>query len=168
MSVTCVAAAGLGTSQPVLGHRRRNRPGRPPVIGTSVSGFRTRASSFGVCASPRSATPRDRLKARTRAFGEGRPRELEHMTDEIAGWQARLPERAGHGPGTDALSDQIGDDGRASPSARSPNPGATIAPGWAMSSSATTASVVSISAATEAACSRLSRVTRTGSITPFS
>ncbi len=43
-----------------------------------------------------------------------------------------------------------------------------IAPGWAMSSSATKASVVSMSAATDAACSKDSRVTRTGSTTPFS
>ena len=59
-------------------------------------------------------------------------------------------------------------EGRARPSARSPKPGATTAPGWAISSSATRASVVSSSAATDAACSRLSRVTRTGSTMPFS
>ena len=42
-------------------------------------------------------TLRDRLKHATRAFGDVPLRELEHMTDELAGWQARLPERAGHG-----------------------------------------------------------------------
>ena len=63
---------------------------------------------------------------------------------------------------------QMGEEGRAMPSARSPKPGAMIAPGWAISSSATSASVVSISAATEAACSKDRRVTRTGSITPLS
>ena len=46
------------------------------------------------------------------------------------------------------------------PSARSPKPGAMIAPGWAISSSATSASVVSSSAATDAACSSERRVTR--------
>ena len=40
------------------------------------------------------------------------------------------------------------------PSARSPKPGAMIAPGCAISSSATSASVVSSSAATDAACSK--------------
>ena len=43
------------------------------------------------------STLRDRLKHATRAFGDVPLRELEHMTDEIAGWQATLPERAGHG-----------------------------------------------------------------------
>jgi integrase len=43
------------------------------------------------------ATLRDRLKHATRAFGAVPLRELENMTDEIAAWQARLPERAGHG-----------------------------------------------------------------------
>jgi integrase len=42
-------------------------------------------------------TLRDRLKHATRAFGDVPLRELEHMTDEIAAWQAQLPERAGHG-----------------------------------------------------------------------
>ena len=58
--------------------------------------------------------------------------------------------------------DYTGEDGRARPSARSPNPGATIAPGWATSSSATSASVVSRSAATDAAFCRLRPATRTG------
>ncbi len=43
------------------------------------------------------ATLRDRLKHATRAFGDVPLRELENMTDEIAAWQATLPERAGHG-----------------------------------------------------------------------
>jgi integrase len=42
-------------------------------------------------------TLRDRLHHATRAFGDVPLRELEHMTDEIAAWQAQLPERAGHG-----------------------------------------------------------------------
>jgi hypothetical protein len=42
-------------------------------------------------------TLRDRLKHATPAFADVPLRELENMTDEIAGWQARLPERAGHG-----------------------------------------------------------------------
>lgn len=42
-------------------------------------------------------TLRDRLKHATRAFGDVPLRELENMPDDIAGWQARLPERAGHG-----------------------------------------------------------------------
>ncbi len=43
------------------------------------------------------STLRDRLKHATRAFGDVPLRDLEHMTDEIAGWQAKLPDRAGHG-----------------------------------------------------------------------
>lgn len=43
------------------------------------------------------ATLRDRLGHATRAFGDVPLRDLERMTNEIAGWQARLPPRAGHG-----------------------------------------------------------------------
>jgi hypothetical protein len=42
-------------------------------------------------------TLRDRLNHATSAFGDVPLRELEHMTDELAAWQAQLPERAGHG-----------------------------------------------------------------------
>lgn len=42
-------------------------------------------------------TLRDRLTHATKAFGTVPLRDLEHMTDEIAAWQAKLPERAGHG-----------------------------------------------------------------------
>jgi integrase len=43
------------------------------------------------------ATLRDRLQHATRAFGAIPLTELERMGDEIAGWQAQLPPRAGHG-----------------------------------------------------------------------
>src|SRR5215216_3892566 len=43
------------------------------------------------------ATLRDRLQHATRAFGDVPLRELERMTNEVAAWRARLPERAGHG-----------------------------------------------------------------------
>ena len=43
------------------------------------------------------ATLRDRLRHPLRAFGDVPLRELERMTDEIAGWQSKLPPRAGHG-----------------------------------------------------------------------
>jgi len=39
----------------------------------------------------------DRLGHATRAFGDTPLRDLERMTNEIAGWQAKLPPRAGHG-----------------------------------------------------------------------
>src|SRR5215218_5215668 len=42
-------------------------------------------------------TLRDRLNHAIRAFGDIPLRELEYMTDEIAAWQAQLPDRAGHG-----------------------------------------------------------------------
>ena len=43
------------------------------------------------------STLRKRLLHATRAFGDVPLRELERMPSEIAGWRARLPERAGHG-----------------------------------------------------------------------
>jgi integrase len=43
------------------------------------------------------ATLRDRLSHAVRAFGDERLSDLERMSDEIAGWQAQLPPRAGHG-----------------------------------------------------------------------
>src|SRR5215207_2032260 len=43
------------------------------------------------------ATLRDRLRHATAAFGDVPLRELERMTNEVAAWRARLPERAGHG-----------------------------------------------------------------------
>ena len=43
------------------------------------------------------STLRDRLRHAERAFGDVPLQELERMTDEIAGWQAQLPPRAGHG-----------------------------------------------------------------------
>jgi hypothetical protein len=43
------------------------------------------------------ATLRDRLRHATIAFGDVQLSELERMTHEIAGWQAKLPPRAGHG-----------------------------------------------------------------------
>jgi hypothetical protein len=43
------------------------------------------------------ATLRDRLRHAVAAFGDVPLRELEGMSDEIAGWQAGLPPRAGHG-----------------------------------------------------------------------
>jgi integrase len=43
------------------------------------------------------ATLRDRLGHATRAFGDIPLRDLERMTNELAGWQAQLPPRAGHG-----------------------------------------------------------------------
>lgn len=43
------------------------------------------------------ATLRDRLRHAVAAFGEVPLRDLERMTNEIAGWQAQLPPRAGHG-----------------------------------------------------------------------
>jgi integrase len=43
------------------------------------------------------ATLRDRLRRPVRAFGDEKLAELELMADEIAGWQAQLPPRAGHG-----------------------------------------------------------------------
>jgi len=43
------------------------------------------------------ATLRDRLRQATAAFGDVPLRELERMTNEVAAWRARLPERAGHG-----------------------------------------------------------------------
>ena len=43
------------------------------------------------------STLRDRLGHATRAFGDVPLRELERMSNEIAGWQAQLPPRAGHG-----------------------------------------------------------------------
>ncbi len=47
---------------------------------------------------PRTITTlRDRLRHAIAAFGDVPLRELEAMTDEIAAWRARLPDRAGHG-----------------------------------------------------------------------
>lgn len=43
------------------------------------------------------ATLRDRLRHASAAFGDVPLHDLERMTNEIAGWRARLPERAGHG-----------------------------------------------------------------------
>jgi hypothetical protein len=43
------------------------------------------------------ATFRDRLRHAVSAFGDVPLRDLERMTNEIAGWQAQLPPRAGHG-----------------------------------------------------------------------
>jgi hypothetical protein len=43
------------------------------------------------------ATLRDRLRHATAAFGDVPLRDLERMTNEVAAWRARLPERAGHG-----------------------------------------------------------------------
>ena len=43
------------------------------------------------------STLRDRLQHAIRAFGDIPLSELERMGDEIAGWQSRLPPRAGHG-----------------------------------------------------------------------
>jgi integrase len=43
------------------------------------------------------STLRDRLGHATRAFGDTPLRDLERMSSEIAGWQAALPPRAGHG-----------------------------------------------------------------------
>lgn len=43
------------------------------------------------------ATLRDRLRHAIAAFGDVPLRDLERMTNEIAGWQAQLPPRAGHG-----------------------------------------------------------------------
>jgi integrase len=43
------------------------------------------------------ATLRDRLRHAVAAFGDEPLRDLERMADEIAGWQANLPPRAGHG-----------------------------------------------------------------------
>lgn len=43
------------------------------------------------------ATLRDRLGHAVRAFGDVSLHDLERMTNEIAGWQAQLPPRAGHG-----------------------------------------------------------------------
>lgn len=43
------------------------------------------------------ATLRDRLRHAVAAFGDVPLRDLERMTHEIAGWQAALPPRAGHG-----------------------------------------------------------------------
>jgi len=43
------------------------------------------------------ATLRDRLRHAVAAFGDVPLRDLERMSDELAAWQARLPERAGHG-----------------------------------------------------------------------
>jgi integrase len=42
-------------------------------------------------------TLRERLPHATRAFGSVRLRELEHMSGELASWQARLPERSRYG-----------------------------------------------------------------------
>ena len=50
------------------------------------------------CLIPRTiSTLRDRLRHALVAFGEVRLRDLERMADEVAGWQATLPPRAGHG-----------------------------------------------------------------------
>jgi integrase len=43
------------------------------------------------------ATLRDRLRHAVAAFGDEPLRDLERMADEIAGWRAKLPPRAGHG-----------------------------------------------------------------------
>jgi Phage integrase, N-terminal SAM-like domain len=43
------------------------------------------------------ATLRKRLRHAVAAFGGVPLADLERMSDEIAGWQAKLPERAGHG-----------------------------------------------------------------------
>jgi integrase len=43
------------------------------------------------------ATLRDRLRHAIAAFGDVPLRDLEYMTDDSAGWQAKLPPRAGHG-----------------------------------------------------------------------
>ncbi len=43
------------------------------------------------------ASLRDRLRHALSAFGDVPLRHLERMTNEIAGWQAQLPPRAGHG-----------------------------------------------------------------------
>jgi integrase len=43
------------------------------------------------------STLRDRLRHAVRAFGDVPLQELERMTDDIAGWEAQLPPRAGHG-----------------------------------------------------------------------
>ena len=43
------------------------------------------------------ATLRDRLGHATRAFGDEKLTDLERMSSELAGWQAQLPPRAGHG-----------------------------------------------------------------------
>lgn len=42
-------------------------------------------------------TLRERLPHATRGFGDVPLRDLERLTSEIAGWQAKLPARAGHG-----------------------------------------------------------------------
>src|SRR3954447_24471838 len=96
------------------------------------------------------------------ARGERSEQHSAHVSLRKSGGQTTPAVPAvGRGPYTGEL-------GRARPSARSPNPGAMIAPGWAISSSATIASVVSSSAATDAAWSSARRVTRTGSTTPLS
>jgi integrase len=43
------------------------------------------------------STLRDRLRHALAAFGDEALSELERMSDEIAGWRAQLPPRAGHG-----------------------------------------------------------------------
>jgi integrase len=51
-----------------------------------------------VAVRPRTITTlRDRLRHAIAAFGDVPLRDLERMTNEIAGWRTRLPERAGHG-----------------------------------------------------------------------
>jgi len=75
---------------------RGEAPERPdPTLAEFIHTYLER---HAVTVRPRTiATLRDRLRHAVAAFGDVPLRELERMSDEIAGWQAQLPPRAGHG-----------------------------------------------------------------------
>lgn len=75
---------------------RGDLPERPdPTLAQFIDLYLER---HGVTVRPRTvATLRDRLRHAIAAFGDIPLRDLERMADEIAGWQAQLPPRAGHG-----------------------------------------------------------------------
>ena len=162
------------------------RPGTPLELGwfTAYAHYKL-ASTMSVLAkrNRRASEPDPTLEraaqtlpaAIERGLEETRRRTLNTFPVHTTGFVFRVAIRpaAASGPGRANRGERTaprytGDDSRAIPSARSPNPGAITAPGCAISSSATSASVVSISAATEAACWIVSRVTRSGSMTPSS
>jgi integrase len=70
-----------------------------PVADVTLAAFvDTYLDRHGANVRPRTvATLRDRLRHAIAAFGDVPLRDLERMTHEIAGWQANLPPRAGHG-----------------------------------------------------------------------
>lgn len=90
-------SAALAHYRDVIEPRLRGDPAPIPdtVLGEFIEVYLRRHAAH---VRPRTiSTLRDRLRHAVAAFGDVPLRELEHMSNEIAAWQAQLPPRAGHG-----------------------------------------------------------------------